>query len=214
MSQPLAEAPTPLEPSRDKRTLLVAGGLVLALTVAGGGFLLLGSGGAADVAAGVAAPVAGTRSAAPSATPAAPSASASPTASTPSPGRNPFKALYVVPVAAAAPGPGAAPTGVPGAPVPAPVPPAPPPAVPPTATTPAPVGDPTAPTLYAVKLLSISGSSASMVVDGKTMSIIVGQRFGREGELVVLSIGRSSLVLQVAADTPLPFVIGQSRGVL
>ena len=214
MSQPFTEVPTPSEPSRDKRTLLVAGGLVLALTAAGGGFLLLRSGGAADVAAGVAAPVAGTRSAAPSAAPVAPSASASPTAPAPAPGRNPFKALYVVPVVAAAPGPGAAPTGVPGAPVPAPVTPAPQPAVPLTATTPAPVGDPTAPTLYAVKLLSISGSSASMVVDGKTMSIIVGQRFGRDGELVVLSIGRSSLVLQVAADTPLPFVIGQSRGVL
>lgn len=210
-------------PTREGKALLIGGGLLAAVAVGVGAFLFLGGrgGGGDSVSAappprsGVAAPVqvGPTTPTKPSPTP-SPSALGLPAPTVEHVARNPFKALYVVPVAAAAPGPGAAPTGVPGAPVGAPVPPAPPPAVPPTATTPAPVGDPTAPTLYAVKLLSISGSSASMVVDGKTMSIIVGQRFGRDGELVVLSIGRSSLVLQVAADTPLPFVIGQSRGVL
>jgi len=210
-------------PTREGKALLIGGGLLAAVAVGVGAFLFLGGrgGGGDSVSAappprsGVAAPVqvGPTTPTKPSPTP-SPSALGLPAPTVEHAARNPFKALYVVPVAATAPGPGAAPTGVPGAPVGAPVPPAPPPAVPPTATTPAPVGDPTAPTLYAVKLLSISGSSASMVVDGKTMSIIVGQRFGRDGELVVLSIGRSSLVLQVAADTPLPFVIGQSRGVL
>lgn len=211
-------------PTREGRALLIGGGLLAAVAVGVGAFLFLGGRGGGDsvsaatpTRSGVAVPVAVGPT-----TPTKPSPAPSPSAlDLPAPtvehtARNPFKALYIVPVAAGPGGaaPGAAPTAVPGAPVPAPVTPAPQPAVPPTATSPAPVGDPTAPTLYAVKLLSISGSSASMVVDGKTMSIIVGQRFGRDGELVVLSIGRSSLVLQVAADTPLPFVIGQSRGVL
>ena len=208
------EVSPPAEPSRDKRTMLVAAGLVLALAAGGLGFLLLGSGSDGDVASGVPAASAVPRSAAPPGPTAVPTPSAAPAATAQRVGRNPFMALVVVPVAAAAPAPGAAPTaalGAASAPAASPVPvaPTPTPVTPPTAAPSAPVA-----TLYAVKLLSISGSSASMVVDGKTMSIIVGQRFGREGELVVLSIGRSSLVLQVAADTPLPFVIGQSRGVL
>ncbi len=209
------------EPARPRRALVVGGGLLAAVAVGAGAFLFLsgrGGNGAVTAAPPARSGVAGPFAVGPTASPTpSPSAVGLPAPTIEHVARNPFKALYVVPVAAgpAAPAaPGAAPTVVPGAPAPAPVTPTPSPTVTPTAPTPAPTGDPTAPTVYAVKLLSISGGSASMVVDGKTMSIIVGQRFGREGELVVLSMGRSSLVLQVGADTPLPLVIGQSRGVL
>ena len=115
-------------------------------------------------------------------------------------GRDPFKPLYVVPVAVVA-APGA--TVAPGAPT-----------------------DPLASATYPLKLTSVAtgtgAASATMdvVVSGARKTVLLGQRFGAHGELVVLSVNKNpagavtGVTLQVGDDQPVPLKIGETISVL
>jgi hypothetical protein len=196
---------------RNKKAL-IAGGAVVALVLGAGAYLFLG--GSSDTGETAFAPVKRaprTLAAAPKAA-AKPAAKKLPVAYKEQIGRDPFRALYVVPVAAVAPAaPGAAP-------------------ITPTTsgTTAGSTGTtPSAPLAkrYTVKLVSISKPSPevrffSWAVDGQKVNVIPGQRFGKYGELVVLAYTRNAAgaatgaVIQVGDDSPMEVKVGESVSVL
>lgn len=214
-----------------RRALLLGGGVVTTLVLAAGGFLLLG--GEAEEASFVVPP--GARSAAP-AKPTPPPVVALPAAFDGDLGRNPFKALYVLPPAATdgQPSVGGAgsdggtttPSGTGAVPVGDTPPVGPPPAapVPVSAPVPGPVTPP-APTEreYALVLRSVSGEgaarTASFTVDGAAMTAKVGDTFGPTREIRLISLqegpaaGQWTAVLQVGDGGPFDAVTGQAVSV-
>jgi hypothetical protein len=198
---------------RNKRAVLVAGGVVAALVLGAGAYLFLGGSGDAEEEAFVP-----TRRA-PRPVAAAPKAPAKPAklpvAYKEQIGRDPFKALYVVPVAAA---PAAAPVAA--APVT------------PTTTTTTTSGTGTSTTTvtpttkrYTLKLVSISKPSPEVrfttwLVDGEKKTVLPAQRFGKYGELVVLAFSKNEqgvvdkAILQVGDDSPMEVAVGESNSVL
>lgn len=198
---------------RRSRTRLLAAGTVAALALGSGGYALrsgLLTGGAPDPGAAPAPkarPVATRRPVAPAA-PQPVGPPVGPPVGLPVPlaepvGRDPFAPLYVVPVAgAAAPGP-----AVPGA---------------------AGFGgttDPLANPSYPLRLISVAAGSppvaaaVDVVVSGARRTVLLGQRFGVHGELVVLSVNQgptgavTGVTVQVGDDQPAALAIGETIGV-
>ncbi|MEO6205981.1 MAG: hypothetical protein ABIO67_11460 [Mycobacteriales bacterium] len=196
--------------SNRKRLLALGGGLA-ALVVLGAGYLFLSGGGDSVDEAFV--PVARTPRVA-----AAPSAAAK--ARTLAPkyteqiGRDPFKALYVVPVVA--PVDVAAPAAAPVVLQPA--------TTTSGGTTSVPVAAPTTKrytlTLNAISKPSPEVRTTTWTVDGNKVTVLPAQRFGKYGELVVLAYTQDAkgvvngAVLQVGDDTPVDVKIGESNSVL
>ncbi len=225
---PFNDAPEESEaPAPNRRNLLLAGGLAAVLLIGGGGYYLFGSGSAAD--SGVAFTPRPVRAGAPArktvvepVTKAKLSAATKvPAKSTEHLGRDPFKALYVQPVAAAAP---LAPAAVPGAttgttPVTAP-------GV--TGTTPTTTTTGTTPTTgtsYTLQLVSVSKPSPEarffvFKVAGVSKTVIPAQRFGKYGELIVLAYTKTAsgtvtgAIIQVGDDSPMGVAIGEKVTVL
>ena len=201
------------EDTRNRKAAMVAGGVAAALVLGAGGWFLLGGGGdSEDTSSGF------VPNLKPRTTAAAPAAAAPtkklPAAYTATLGRDPFKALYVVPAAAPAAAAPVAPTstgtstGTSGST---------------TSTTTTPTGT----TRYALKLLSISTPSGagevryfSWSVAGKTTTVIPAQRFGKYGEIVVLAYEKSTAgkvtgaIIQVGDDSPIDVQIGETVSVL
>jgi hypothetical protein len=213
MTDTMMEAPvldTP-PPSRDRKTVLVAGGVVAALALGFGGYKLMSGGDP------VAAPLLVKHLVKPvvqPVTPVAPVKAATkpkakpvalpPTSTTPL-GRDPFKPLYVVP----------------------------PVAVPVTATTTttaaaptaaAPASDPAATPSYVISLKSVDSSNPQLrkyvfVVSGVSKSVVQSQKFGKYGELVVLAVTTNSsgkvtgALVQVGDGTPFTLKIGEKATV-
>ena len=218
---PFAEGEEPVayaddvDPNR-KKLLLAGGGLAAVVLLAGGWFLFGGGGDSSTDTAFV--PV----HRAPR--PAVVAPKTTPAKKLPAPykerlGRDPFKALYVVPVAAPA---------APAAPAPAA----------PTTTTTGTTGSTgtgttttgtgtTTPTTtrYTLKLLSISKPSPEVrfttwSVGGTKTTVIPAQRFGKYGEIVVLAFSKNAAgvvdkaIIQVGDDSPMDVAIGESVSVL
>ena len=225
--QPLAvdEAPA------SNRNVLIAGGLAAALLLGAAGYFLLGIGGGShDTALGVT-PVlprhAVTKTVAVRPAVAKPVVKV-PLASTEHLGRNPFKALYVQPVAAVAPastgtsgtttgsngstgttGTTTGSTGTTGTSG--------------TTGTPGTTTSATAP--YALSLTTISKPSPetrffTFNVAGKSVTVIPAQRFGTYGELIVLAYTKNAAgtatgaIIQVGDDNPIDVKIGEKVRVL
>jgi hypothetical protein len=214
---PFAEAeeavPFADEGDRNRKAMFVAGGVVAALLLgAGGWFFLGGSGGNSADSAFVATRTVRPAVVAPKKAVAKP-AKKLPAAYTAPLGRDPFKALYVVPAAAPAS------TGVVGT------------------TTPGTTGTsttsgstattPTVPTTtrYTLKLVSISKPSPEVrfttwTVGGTKKVVIPAQRFGKYGELVVLAFSKNAAgvvdkaIIQVGDDSPMDVAVGESVSVL
>jgi hypothetical protein len=206
------------EGARSRKAILAAGGVAAALVLGAGGWFVLG--GSGDAATGTAfvppARAAGTH-AAPKKAVAKP-AKKLPAAYTARLGRDPFKALYVVPVAA----PASTTTGSTGTPVT------------PTSTgatgsgttTPTTSGTATTPTTrYALKLLAISKPSPEVrfttwSVAGTNKTVIPAQRFGKYGEIVVLAFSKNAsgvvdkAIIQVGDDSPIDVAVGETVSVL
>jgi hypothetical protein len=209
-------APFAEEGEHNRKAVLVAGGVAAALVLVAGGWFMFGGGGG-DSAANLGVVAHGVkRPAAAAPATAAKPAKKLPTAYTARLGRDPFKALYVVPVAApvtstTATTPtttGTTPTGTTTGTT----------GTTPTSTT------PTA-SRYTVKLTAISKPSpevrtATWLVDGKKDVVIPAQRFGKFGELVVLAYSQNAAgavdgaIIQVGDDSPMDVRIGESVSVL
>jgi hypothetical protein len=208
-------APYADEPERNRKAVLVAGGVAAALLVAAGGYLFLG--GSDDETASTAF----VPKRAPKAAAVAPKTVTKPK-KLPAVykerlGRDPFRALYVVPAAAAAGAPASAPatpttTGTTGTTTPTS-----------TGTT----GTSTTPTTtrYTLKLVSISKPSPEVrfttwKVGADTKTVIPAQRFGKYGEIVVLAFAKNAkgvvdkAIIQVGDDSPMDVTIGESVSVL
>lgn len=204
------------ESSGSRKPLLAVGGLVGALALGAGAFLLLGgSGSDDDLALGV--PPSVPPAAAPAAEPQA--VAVIPAASTESIGRNPFKARYIAPVAA--PAPAEAPVAAPAAlPAPQPV-----QITVAQAPAPAPAAEP-APAQYPITLVAVSepkpeARTVTWKIDDKELTVLPGQRFGKYGELVVLAYTTNEdgstitgVILQVGDATPFDALLGQTYDVL
>jgi hypothetical protein len=197
----------------------------VAALVIGAGYFLLGSGGsAADEEFIPRAPRAAKAAAAPQ-TAVKTTAKKLPAAYQDQIGRDPFKALYVVPVAAPAAasvptttttsstastgsttttstGDTASTSATQAAPAPAPV-----------------------TTRYPLKLVSISQTNdearfTTWSVDGQKTTVLPAQRFGKYGELVVLAFSKNAqgtvdtAILQVGDDSPMEVAVGQTNSVL
>jgi hypothetical protein len=203
------QVPHAEEGQHNRKAILVAGGVAAALVVAAAGYFLL-SGGSDDGVSLAAVPhVAVHHAAAPPPAVAKP-VKKLPTAYTANLGRDPFKALYVVPAAAPV---GPAPAAQPAAPAPA--------TGPGSSTN---VGS-TGTKPYALKLVAISKPSPesrffSWTVDGTKATVLPAQRFGKYGEIVVLAYERSSTgaatgaIIQVGDDSPVDVAIGDVINVL
>lgn len=193
-------------PEGTRTSVLVAGGLVAALALGAGGYFFL-AGGSSDVESLPATP----RKVTTAPTPAVKKAVTKPAvkkATVPlvtkvQLGRDPFRALYVVPVQAAAPT-AATSTTTTGS------------------TTTSGSTSPTATAAnspYGLKLVSVTGTSSAkfyaFVVDGEKQSVLAGQRFGKYGELIVLAYVKSSTgkivgaIIQVGDDSPIDIAIGE-----
>lgn len=203
---------------RSRRTVLVAGGLAAALVLGGGGYFLLGGGSSDTAASGPLAPLPhslkpATRSVIPAKGAAKPAAKVPATSTVPI-GRDPFKALYVQPVAAPAAAAGTTPTT--GAA----------PTTSGSSTTASSGGTSTstapAPTAsYALTLLKVTGGTNGSApiftwsVDGAGKTVLAAQKFGKYGELVTLSWVKSSTgralgaIVQVGDDEPVAVRIGE-----
>ncbi len=229
---PFNDAPEESEaPAPNRRNLLLAGGLAAVLLVGGGGYYLFGSNSADDSAVAftprpVHAGAPAAKTAVKPVTKAKPAvATKVPAKSTEHLGHDPFKALYVQPVAAAAP---LAPAAVPGTttgttPATAPV---------VTGTTTGMTGPttttgttPAASTSYALQLVSISKPSPEarfyvFKVAGVNKTVIPAQRFGKYGELIVLAYTKTAsgtvtgAIIQVGDDSPMGVAIGEKVTVL
>jgi hypothetical protein len=203
------------EGERNRKAMLVAGGVVAALVLgAGGWFFLGGSGGSSSDAAFVAPHTARPAVVAPKKVVAKP-AKKLPAAYKAQLGRDPFKALYVVPVAAPA-----TTTTTPTT----------------TTTTPTTTGTGTTgtgttgtvtptTTRYTLKLVSISKPSPEVrfttwSVGGTKKVVIPAQRFGKYGEIVVLAFSKNAAgvvdkaIIQVGDDSPMDVAVGESVSVL
>ena len=209
-------APFVEETEGSRKAVFVAGGVAAALVLAAGGWFLLG--GTGDDAANAAfVPHKSVRPAAVAPKTVTKPAKKLPVAYKERLGRDPFKALYLVP--AAAPAAATTPTGTgtgttPVVPV----------AGTGTGTTP---GTTTGTTRYPLKLVSISAAKPDEVrfftwlVDGKKTVVIPAQRFGKvNGELVVLAYGKNAAgkatgaIIQVGDDSPIDVLIGETVSVL
>lgn len=197
--------------STDKRKV-VALGAVAALLLAGGGWYFLNGSGSDDIAMGV--PAAGVvkpaavrpavkpvAKAAPKKTAVKPT-SVLPVASNVKLGRDPFKALYVVPVAAPAKPAATTTTGT-------------------TSTTSGTAaGTPVSTPSYALQLVSITSPRNSdpffvFSYGGVKKTVVAAQKFGKYGELVTLNYIKNSkgtptaALLQVGDDDPVVIRIGE-----
>ena len=210
----------------NKKKLMIAG-LAVAALVLGAGYFLMGGGGsdsadefiprAPRVAKAAVVPQVAAKT----------TAKKLPVAYQDQIGRDPFKALYVVPVAApavaAAPAAATTSTSSGG-----------------SATTTTSTGDtasttatqPSAPpacvcaTRYALKLVSIAQTTSeeprftTWSVDGQKTTVLPAQRFGKYGELVVLAFSKNAkgavdkAILQVGDDSPIEVAVGESNNVL
>ena len=233
-------------PAPNRRNLLLAGGLAAALLIGGGGYYLL-SGSSGDTATAVAAHAPRPAVAAPKlptktktkatakVLTVAPVAKV-PAKSTEHLGRDPFKALYVQPVAAVAglggpaagpltaiPGPTGTKTGTTGTS---------------TGTKPGTTGTSTGTTgtgtgstpvdasaPYALQLVSISPPSPEVrlfafKVAGVSKTVLPAQRFGKYGELIVLAYTKTptgavtGALIQVGDDSPIDVRLGEKITVL
>lgn len=193
-----------------KKLMLIAGGTAAALVLGGAGYLLLSGGGGDDASYSL--PVRKTKPVTSTATKTlksnVPTTTTLPAASTVRLGRDPFAALYLVPVAA-----------------------------PPAATTPTtptgttttgtstgtttPVAPAKAPvaTTYPLKLTKVYGSGSELTavfsVNGKTQLAKVGSVFGRTSELKMLSLQQGAkgvwiAVVQVGDADPVDLNMGAS----
>lgn len=197
-----------------RKAVLVAGGVAAALVLGVGGWLLLG-GSSEDPSASAFVP---SKTLRPAVT-APKNGAAKPVKKLPAAykaplGRDPFKALYVVPVAAPAAGTGTTPTSTTGTA----------PTTTGTSVTPT-TSTPTGTARYPLKLVSISKPSSQVhfttwSVAGATKTVIPGQRFGKYGEVVVLAFGQNSsgavdrAIIQVGDDSPMDVKVGESVNVL
>lgn len=206
-----------VDEERNRKAVLVAGGVVAALVLGVGAYLFLGGNGDSEDVGFV--PVKRAPRAVVTVPKTRPLAKKLPVAYKEQIGRDPFRALYVVPAVAAA-APAAA------APAPAPV------AVAPvsltTSSTSTGTGTtPTAPVTkrYTLKLVSISKPSpevrfSTWLVDGQKKTVLPAQRFGKYGELVVLAFSKNgqgvvdAAILQVGDDSPMEVKVGESNSVL
>jgi hypothetical protein len=213
---PFAESEDAVPPvedgERSRKAVLVAGGVAAALVLGAGGWFLLGGNSSSTDAAFVShRPAARPAAVKPKAAPKA-VVKKLPTAYKAPLGRDPFRALYVLPVAA--PAPTAAPVAA-----------APPATTGTTGTTSTTPGTTTATSRYPLKLVSISKPQPEVrfftwLVDGKKTVVIPAQRFGKVGELVVLAYTKNAAgnatgaVIQVGDDSPIDVLIGESVSVL
>jgi hypothetical protein len=181
---PFVEAPEVAESGGSRRTVLVAGGVAAALALGAAGYFLL-SGGSNSTDLG--APASLPRAVQPAVkAPVKPAAKKPvvkvPAVSTVPLGRDPFKALYLLPVVSATTS-NVAPSTV----------------TPPTTsggtTTPVQPAQPTstAPKVYKLVLSRVDdGKVAVFSVGGKTMLAKVGSVFGPTGEIKLLSLGQDA----------------------
>jgi hypothetical protein len=208
---------------RNKKAIVVAGAVVAALVIGAAGYLLLG--GSGDEADSAYVPVvhhpavvtgsAATPKKAVKKLPAAYDAQL---------GRDPFKALYVLPVAE---------TGAAGSTTDSTVPAAVGTSADGTTTGSAGTGTtstgtgaaPVAPAAssYVLKLTGIGTTEQQLTtwqVAGVSKTVLPGQRFGNSGELVVLAFNKNAqgiadrAVLQVGDDSPVQVAVGQALNVL
>ncbi len=205
------------EPERNRKAILIAGGVAAALVVVAGGYFLLG--GSDDTVDSAFVPHRTVRPAA-----VAPKAGA-PAKKLPAPykerlGRDPFKALYVVPVAAVTTSTSTDATGTSaGSPTSG--------TTTTTTTTPTSTTTTSTPTStrYTLKLVSISKPDPEVrfttwKVGADTKTVIPAQRFGKYGEIVVLAFGKNAAgtvdkaIIQVGDDSPMDVTIGESVSVL
>lgn len=204
--------------SSNRKAVFVAGGVAAALVLGVGGWLLLG--GSGDDSAAVAFVPSTTHRPAI----AAPKAAAQPAKKLPAAykarlGRDPFKALYVVPAAAPAGGgtstestpttTGTTTTGTTG-----------------TSTTATGTTTPAGTTRYTLKLVSMSTPKPgearfyNWLVAGAKKTVIPAQRFGKFGEVVVLAseidnAGKTvGAIIQVGDDSPIDVKVGESVSIL
>jgi hypothetical protein len=211
-------APYSDEGEHNRKAVFVAGGVAAGLVLlAGGWFMFGGSGGDSATNLGAITPGVKRPAAAAPAT-VAKAAKKLPTAYTARLGRDPFKALYVVPAAAPVTT-ATTPTGTTTTT-----------GTSPTGTTTGTTGTTptsTTPTAgrYTVKLVAISKPSpevrtATWTVDGAKVVVIPAQRFGKFGEIVVLAYSQNATgavdgaIIQVGDDSPMDVRIGESVSVL
>jgi hypothetical protein len=202
----------------NRKAVFVAGGLAAALVLGAGGWFLLGAGSSDGATASAFVPKVSSRSAAVTPKKAVTPLKKLPVAYKAELGRDPFKALYVLPVA----GPltpttttpttttptGTGTTTTTG-----------------TGTTPTTPGTTTASTRYALKLVSISKPQPEVrfftwLVAGQAKTVIPAQRFGKVGEIVVLAYEKNAAgtatgaIIQVGDDSPIDVKIGETVSVL
>jgi hypothetical protein len=201
----------PAEEARTRTPVLVAAGLAAALALGGGGYFLLSGSeepvSSAPLSTGV---TKTTRKAAPVVKKPAvkPAVKTVPVVAKARLGRDPFRALYVEPVAApVGGGPAQAPTS--------------------TTTTTGGSFAPKGGEEYPLQLMSISREGAAnkttyfftFTVGGLKKTVMQGQRFGKYGELVVLGYVTNSkgavvgAVLQVGDDNPFPIALKEKISV-
>ncbi|GAC1610049.1 MAG: hypothetical protein NVS3B26_14710 [Mycobacteriales bacterium] len=220
------ETPSVEESSSNRKAALVAGGVAAALVLGGAGYFFLG--GSSDTPTDTAfVPNHGFR-----AVVAAPRTATNVAKQLPAPykatlGRDPFKALYVVPVAAAAAAAPATTTGALTSTTPTSTNAAGPGSSTPTSTSTSTGPGTTTPTStrYTLKLVSISKPSPEVrfttwKVGTDSKTVIPAQRFGKYGEIVVLAFNKNAqgavdkAVIQVGDDSPMDVAIGESVSVL
>ena len=208
-------APFADEGDRNRKAMFVAGGVAAALVLAAGGYFFLG--GSSD-SSSVDSAFVPSRTTNP--TVVAPKkavvkpAKKLPAAYTAPLGRDPFKALYVVPAAATTAANTSTSTSVT-------------PTTSGTSTTGTGTGTTTTPatTRYTLKLVSISKPSPEVrfttwSVGGTKKVVIPAQRFGKYGELVVLAFSQNAAgvvdkaIIQVGDDSPMDVAVGESVSVL
>jgi hypothetical protein len=195
---------------QSKRTVVLAAGVAGALALGAAGYFLVLGGGSSDDAAATAPimkrnPISRSVAKAPAKAVAKPLAKV-PQVSTVRLGRDPFKALYVVPAAA----PAAAPTTAPATTTTG------------TTTTPGTTTGTKSYPLTLVKVTSDPGGAKlfTFSVDGVSKTVLPAQRFGKYGELVVLTYTKNSkgavsgAVVQVGDDNPVELPIGGKISVL
>lgn len=212
MTETSFEAPTAEGPGSNRKRL-VAGGAAAVVVLGAAGFLLLHPGGSSSNEAftPVVHHAAVTKSRTSAAGKAAVRQSTLPAASTVKIGRDPFAALYMVPVAPAANSTASTATTT---------------STTTTSATGAGAGgstSPAVPTRYTLTLLSVTGTgktqTAAFSVAGKTQYARVGSVFGRTSEVKLLSFqqiarGVWSVTVQVGDDNPADLAKGESISVL
>lgn len=198
------------EGGRDKRVVVLGGVAAAAVLGFAGYHFLLAGGSSTDEVESLGLPKPSvTKKVAPTATKAKTPAKAKPAsvpaATTVKLGRDPFLALYTVPVAAApAAGSGDTTTGTTTTP----------------GTTTGSTGGVTTSAPYSLALKSLTASSFTFTYGGATKSVVQGQKFGKYGELVVLSTAKNAkgavvgALIQVGDDDPVTIKLGEKLTVL